>query len=299
MTLRILVRGGGDLASGVVTRLHRAGWQVIVAELARPLAVRRYVAFAQAAYDGEIVIEEIRARLVENFQEAQHANVQGTVPVMVDPELSVQADFQPHVLVDGRMRKKAPELPITAAPLVVGLGPGFTAGKDCHAVIETNRGPFLGRVIWQGQAQPDTGIPERVGEYRAERVLRAPIDGTVEPLVEIGALVRAGEAVARVAGRAVFAPFDGVLRGLLSDGLIVRAGEKIGDVDPRGDTRLSRMVSDKALAIGGGVVEAILSWQPLRQHLYVEDDPERDMEHSRNVGIPKDAEHAREREEPK
>lgn len=256
-----------------MTRLHRAGWQVIVAELPQPLAVRRTVAFAQAVYDGEIQIEEIHARRAENFGEAQNAITQGRVAVMVDPDLAVLADFAPHVLVDGRMRKAPPELTINAAPLVIGLGPGFNAGQDCHAVIETNRGPFLGRVIWHGPAQSDTGIPERVGEYQAERVLRAPVDGMLEPILEIGAHIRAGEEIARVADRSVKAPFDGVLRGLLRGGLFVHAGAKIGDVDPRDDARLSRLVSDKGLAIGGGVLEAILSWQPLRRQLYTAEPP--------------------------
>ncbi len=266
--LRILVRGGGDLASGVVMRLHRAGWQVIVAELPEPLAVRRYVAFAQAMFDGEVQIEEVPGRRVKSFAEAARAVEQGIVPVMADPRLSVRADFDPHVLVDGRMMKSPPDVGLDAAPLVIGLGPGFTAGLDCHAVVETNRGPFLGRVIWEGQAQPDTGVPERVGDYQAERVLRAPTAGRLEALIDIGAIVQAGEEIARVDGQPVRAPFNGVLRGLLQGGLTVRAGAKIGDVDPRGDARLSRLVSDKALSVGGGVLEAILAWKPLRHVLY-------------------------------
>jgi xanthine dehydrogenase accessory factor len=270
--LRILVRGGGDLASGVVTRLYRAGWHVIVAELSQPMAVRRYVSFSQAIYDGEITIEEIRARRVETYAEAEYALSQSVVPVMVDPQIHVIGPFSPHVLVDGRMRKISPELGMEIAPLVVGLGPGFTAGVDCHAVVETNRGPFLGRTIWQGQAQPDTGVPERVGNYQNERVLRAPLDGEMDPVVEIGERVSTGQLIARVNGSPVLAPFDGVLRGLLPGGLAVRAGAKIGDVDPRGEPQLSHLVSDKALSVGGGVLEAILAWKPLRPYLCSEWD---------------------------
>jgi xanthine dehydrogenase accessory factor len=270
--LRILVRGGGDLASGVVTRLYRAGWKVIVTELAQPMAVRRYVSFSQAVYDGEITIEEVHAQRVENYAEAVRALAQGIVPVLVDPLSAAREPFAPHVLVDGRMRKAPPELGMESAPLVMGLGPGFTAGLDCHAVVETNRGPFLGRVIWQGQAQADTGIPEQVGEYRTERVLRAPLDGLMEPVVEIGEHVHTGQVIARVDGRSVLAPFDGVLRGLLPAGVPVQHGAKIGDVDPRGETQLSRLVSDKALAVGGGVLEAILAWKPLRPYLYERDE---------------------------
>lgn len=270
MTLRILVRGGGDLASGVVVRLHRAGWQVIVTELPHPLAVRRYVAFAQAVFNGKVKVEDVDACRVNNYTEAENAITQGVVAVMVDPDLAVRKDFQPHVLIDGRMRKMPSDLPINSAPLVIGLGPGFTAGQDCHAVIETKRGPFLGRVIWQGQAQPDTGVPERVGEHQEERVLRAPADGELVTILEIGAYVKSGQEIARVAEHPVLAPFDGIIRGLLADGIPVQAGVKIGDVDPRTDAQLSRMVSDKALAIGGGVLEAILSWMPLRQVIYAE-----------------------------
>ena len=264
MTVRILVRGGGDLASGVVVRLYRAGWQVLVTELPNPLAVRRYVSFAQAIYDGRITIEDVPAQRIESPAELTSCLEKGIVPVLVDPGLAALDAFRPHVLVDGRMRKKPPETRLDAAPLVIGLGPGFTAGQDCHAVVETNRGPFLGRVIWSGSAQADTGIPERVGDYRAERVLRAPTSGLVETASEIGSQVRAGEVLARVAGQPVAAPFDGVLRGLVQAGLAVNAGEKIGDVDPRGDARLCWLVSDKSLSVGGGVLEAILSYKSLR-----------------------------------
>jgi xanthine dehydrogenase accessory factor len=154
------------------------------------------------------------------------------------------------------------------ALLAIGLGPGFQAGLDCHAVIETNRGPALGRVIWQGGAQDDTGIPERVGAYRSERVLRAPAAGVLDAVAEIGALLAEGDLVARVGVAEVRAPFHGVLRGLLHPGLEVRTGEKIGDLDPRGDPALCWLVSDKALAVGGGVLEAILSRPALRPLLW-------------------------------
>lgn len=260
-SLRILVRGGGDLASGVVIRLHRAGWQVLVAELERPLVVRRYVSFARAVYDGEVTVEEVRARRVDDLAGAVRALEERVVPVVVDPQLACLPGFAPRVLVDGRMTKRPPEVGMDVAPLVIGLGPGFTAGQDCHAVIETNRGPFLGRVIWAGQAQPDTGIPERVGEFRMERVIRAPVEGVLEVVTDIGQKVAQGTVLARIGEQIVLAPFDGLVRGMAQHGLRVRQGEKIGDVDPRGDERLSWLVSDKALSVAGGVLEAILSWQ--------------------------------------
>ena len=276
MHLRILVRGGGDLASGVTLRLWRAGWEVIITELARPRAVRRRVSFAQAVYDGQAQVEEACAFRVEQYEQAREVLEKRGIPVLVgDPQ-----SFHPHVIVDARMRKRPPtdSNPADRNPaagrgyqdfmaqgiLVIGLGPGFTAGQDCHAVVETNRGPFLGRVFWQGSAEPDTGIPERVAGYQSERVLRAPAAGPVEALAEIGTPLRAGDPVARVAGFTITAPFDGVLRGLVQSGLEVTSGEKVGDIDPRGDPRLCFLVSDKALAVGGGVLEAILSFPTLR-----------------------------------
>jgi xanthine dehydrogenase accessory factor len=267
MALRVLVRGGGDLASGAILRMRRAGWQVLVAELPRPLAVRRYVSFAQAVYDGQIQIEDIKACRVDSLDSAQTVLAEGCVPIIVDPDLNMVDGFRAHVIVDGRMTKRAPETSLTTAPLVIGLGPGFTAGVDCHAVIETNRGAYLGRVIWQGQAQADTGVPEMVGEYRGERVLRAPVTGTLRASAAIGDKLAAGDRVASVDEAVVTAPFDGVLRGLLMDGQNVQAGDKIGDVDPRGDPRLCWLVSDKALSVGGGVLEAILVWEGFRGSL--------------------------------
>jgi len=258
--MRVIVRGGGDLASGVIIRMRRAGWQVLVTELAQPKAVRRTVSFAQAVYSGEAQVEEIAARRVHTLTEADDALANGFVPVLVDPALTLGRAFRPHVLVDARMRKKTSGLGKDAALLVIGLGPGFTAGEDCHAVVETNRGPFLGRVYWQGSAQPDTGIPEGVGKYVGERVLRAPQLGVLEPAAEIGQMLKRGDLVARVGEAVIVAPFQGVLRGLIQQGLTVERGEKVGDIDPRSDARLCWIVSDKALAIGGGALEAVLTW---------------------------------------
>lgn len=262
--LRVLVRGGGDLASGALIRLVRVGFQVLLLELPHPICVRRMVSFAQAVYDGQIRVEDVTARRIDRFEQAAGVWSAGALPVLVDPQAAAIDAFRPHVLVDARMRKQPPELGIAAAPLVIGLGPGFTAGADCHAVIETNRGPFLGRVIWDGPAEADTGIPEGVGGKRAERVLRAPQDGVLHSRAMIGDRLPAGAVVADVGGQAITAPFAGVLRGLVQDGVAVQAGEKVGDLDPRGDPRLCWLVSDKALAIGGGVLEAVLAYPPFR-----------------------------------
>jgi xanthine dehydrogenase accessory factor len=189
------------------------------------------------------------------------------IPVLVDPEGACIGVLGPQVLVDGRMRKAPPEIRRGRAPLFIGLGPGFTAGVDCDAVVETKRGPHLGRVLWRGTAEEDTRVPEPIRGFAAERVLRAPAAGNVIGRVTLGSTVRKGQAVADVGGVPVTAPFDGVLRGLLHDGLGVEAGMKIGDIDPRGDPALCALISDKALAVGGGVVEAALSQEEIRRGL--------------------------------
>jgi xanthine dehydrogenase accessory factor len=262
-----MVRGGGDLATGVAVRLHRSGFAVLVTEQRQPLAVRRLVAFAEAVYAGEVEIEEVCGRLVQDVTEALHACEQGIVPVLVDPQVESLPVFDPIALVDGRMRKSPPDVGLSAAPFVIGLGPGFTAGTDCHAVIETNRGHDLGRVFWQGSAQPDTGVPEQVAGYDVDRVLRAPSDGVFRGEVQLGVRVHRGDLIAYVDERPLKATFDGVLRGLLHDGLEVTAGMKVGDVDPRGDPSYCYRISDKSLAIGGGALEALLSQPEIRSAL--------------------------------
>jgi xanthine dehydrogenase accessory factor len=267
MPVLALIYGGGDLASGVAARLFRVGIQVVIAELPQPLAVRRTVSFASAVYEGEIEVEGIRACLSDGIEAVQNHLTAGRIPVIVDPQLQSRFTFQPDVIVDGRMLKKAPEYEHPAASLVVGLGPGFVAGENCHAVIETMRGHYLGRVYWQGSAQPDTGVPESVQNHQTERVLRSPTAGILKNKVDIGVTVHSGDIIADVEGHPVVAHFDGLLRGLLHDGVNVVEGMKIGDLDPRVDGRMHHHISDKALAIGGGVLEAILSISSLRVKL--------------------------------
>jgi xanthine dehydrogenase accessory factor len=189
------------------------------------------------------------------------------IPIVVDPEASIVKRFDLIAMVDARMRKRPPEMGLETAPLVIGLGPGFTAGEDCHAVVETNRGHHMGRVFWQGSAEPDTGIPEPVSGYDVERVLRAPSEGTLEGGIALGSLVQSGDILARVNGVPLVAPFDGALRGLVHNSLQVREGEKVGDLDPRGNPAYCYEISDKSLAVGGGVLEAILSKPESRRHL--------------------------------
>jgi xanthine dehydrogenase accessory factor len=265
----IYVRGGGDLASGVVFRLFRAGIPVAVAELPQPLVVRRLVSFAEAVYRGSFQVEGIPAQLVPDTLSALDLLSRGIVPVLIDPEGHKQRELEPLVIVDGRMLKHQPDINLQDAPLIIGLGPGFSAGENCHAVVETNRGHALGRVIWEGTAEADTGIPEAVSRYRAERVLRSPAAGVLIARTEIGSLLSAGQPIAEVSGQVIYAQFDGVLRGLVHPGINVRQNMKIGDLDPRRDPAYCTRISDKSLAVGGGVLEAVLTRPEIRNKLWI------------------------------
>ena len=266
----VLLRGGGDLASGVALRLHRAGIQVIIAELAQPLAVRRSVSFAEAVYEGYHTVEEVTARLVkpEQLVSALEAN---EIPVVIDPNADILTTYPSKfsVVVDGRLTKQPPApLPAPVA-LHIGLGPGFHAGLDCDAVIETRRSHTLGRVYWSGTTQADSGQPE--GD--PQRVLRAPGDGILIAQAQIGDHLEEGQVIASIqvdkeTSKQVQSPFAGVLRGLIHPGIPVTKGLKIGDVDPRDDSSACFLVSDKSLAIGGAVLEAILTREEIRKKLW-------------------------------
>jgi xanthine dehydrogenase accessory factor len=266
----ILIRGAGDLASGVAIRLHRSGFRVMMTELAHPLVVRRMVSFAEAIYRGEFAVEGVLARRAEELPDVQDILIDENIPILVDPlgtVVDIIKESIPNttnlVLIDARMLKQKPERGLDQADLVIGLGPGFTAGEDCHAIVETQRGHFLGRVIWEGSAQANTGVPEGVMNYYSDRVLRAPADGVLYGLAEIGEHILPGQIVAEVNSQPVKAPFRGALRGMLHSGLNVTQGMKIGDLDPRDEPRYCWLVSDKSLAVGGGVLEAILAHRNL------------------------------------
>ena len=254
-----MLRGGGDLATGVAWHLTRQGWPVVVLELPEPLTVRRTVSLSTAVTDGEIVVQGMRGVRAGSPTEAVAVAEQGDVAVLVAPELPPPDRAQADVVVDARMAKRNLDTSVDDAEVVVALGPGFTAGVDCHAVVETMRGPNLGRVVWTGQAQPDTGTPAELGGRSADRVVRAPAAGAVEWRIAIGDLVSGGQPLGEVGDVTVRAPFDGVVRGAIRTGMRVRAGLKIGDVDPRGDPAECWKISDKALAVGSGVLEAVLA----------------------------------------
>jgi xanthine dehydrogenase accessory factor len=255
----VLIKGAGDLATGVALRLYRSGFPVVMTELAEPLTVRRGAAFGEAVFTGQQIVEGVVARLAPDAATAQQLLESGAIPVLVDPDAACRGALRPPVLLDAVMAKRNTGTTLADAPFVVSLGPGFVAGHDAHAVIETNRGHRLGRVIWQGAAEPDTGLPGEVGGKRSERVLHAPATGIVTATVEIGDMVSAGQLIARVDGHDIRAAFPGVLRGLVHPGVLVEEGMKVGDVDPRGERSHCFTASDKALAIGGGVLEAILA----------------------------------------
>ena len=260
----VLIRGGGDLASGVAMRLHRVGLRVVITELEQPLVIRRSVSFAQAVFSGVSQVEGITARKVDSFDSMQTTWMNGEIPVLVDPDCMIldrlnESELPFTTLIDARMKKNSPTMLIGSAPFMVGLGPGFVAGVNCDAVIETNRGHYLGRVLWRGSAQPNTGLPGGFNDKYKDRVLYSPAEGIFKSEKEICDRVRPGELVGVVDGNQIRAPFKGIIRGLLHSGLKVTEGFKIGDIDPRAEPEYCQHVSDKALAIGGGVLEAIFA----------------------------------------
>lgn len=279
--MRILIKGAGDLASGIAVRLHHCGFDVIMTETAKPTTVRRMAAFSRAVYekDGMAVLEGITGRLVSVKKAGEDAEGQAEVlqkcieeilaareiPVIVDPEVKYMSCYKPDVVVDAILAKRNLGTTMDDAPLVVGVGPGFEAGKDCHYVIETMRGHDLGRVIEEGSALPNTGVPGEVGGFSVERLIRASADGRFYPAAAIGDIVQKGQIVAYCGTDPVYAKMSGIVRGMLQDdGLFVKEGMKCGDIDARCEQYHCFTVSDKARAVAGGVLEAVLRKFPIR-----------------------------------
>ena len=256
--MRVLIRGAGDIATGIALRLLRSGCEIVMTDLPRPTAIRRTVGVSQAIVLGETTVEGVRAVRADTASQALERLAEGAVPVLPDPALTCLTSLRPDALVDAILAKKNLGTHITDAPVVVGVGPGFTAGTDCHAVVETMRGHTLGRVIYDGAALPNTNIPGLIGGYAGERVLRAPADGVFHQILNIGDEVKAGDIAGEVDVQPMRCTIGGVLRGLLADGTPVHKGMKSGDVDPRCRPEYCTTASDKALAVGGGVLEAIL-----------------------------------------
>lgn len=253
------IKGAGEMASGVAWRLWQANIRrIFMLEVSRPMAVRRKVSFCEAVYEKEYSVDGVPAVLVESGAEIYQAWERGRLAVAVDPRWSLIGEIQPQIVIDAILAKMNLGTGLNEASLVIGLGPGFRAGVDVHMVIETNRGHNLGRILLAGAAETNTGIPGDIGGYAQERVLRAPCGGSFTTGAEIGLLVGEGERIGAVADESVVAGITGVIRGLLRDGTEVEHGTKLGDIDPRSDVGYCSTVSDKALAIGGAALEAIL-----------------------------------------
>ncbi len=258
----VVIKGAGDIATGIALRLYRARFDIVMTEIARPTSIRRTVSFSEAVPLGETSVEGVTAELVHSADEARLAAARGHIAVLVDPEAVCIRELKPDAVVDAILAKINLGTRIADAPVVVGVGPGFTAGEDCHAVVETQRGHYLGRVLTEGSAAPNTGVPGNIGGYTLERILRAPADGIFHPARSIGDEVQKGD----VAGYADDVPMrceiGGVLRGILPEGTPVHKSMKSGDVDPRCKREHCFSVSDKALAVGGGALEAVLRLTP-------------------------------------
>ena len=257
----VIVRSGGDVASGTIKRLHEAGFKVIVLEIENPTAIRRTVSYSQCVFEGEITIEDTTARLCKTLDEVDDAHFKGEIPVVIDSSGEFIDIVKPKIVIDAILAKKNLGTKKSMADIVIGLGPGFEAGLDVDAIIETNRGHDLGRVIYEGKPQANTGSPGNIGGYTVERVIYSPGDGEIQVLKDIGSLVEKDEVIARVEDNDVKSKIKGVVRGMIADGTHVFNGMKIGDVDPRNEISHCYGISDKARSVGGGVLEAILHLQ--------------------------------------
>lgn len=254
----LLIKGAGDLATGVAHRLKKCGFNIVMTEIAEPTTVRRTVAFSQAIYDKEVEVEGIKGVLASNKDDINNIIKDGNIAVIVDEEAKIIDEIKPDIIIDAVIAKTNLGTHIDDAKIVIALGPGFTSGIDCHCVVETKRGHYLGKSIYIGSAIPDTGVPGDIGGYTTERIIRATDDGKILPVVKIGDYVEKGDIVAYVNKTPIYAEINGIVRGMLQKGINVFKGMKSGDIDPRCEKNHCFTISDKARSIGGGVLEAIL-----------------------------------------
>ncbi|KNF07098.1 selenium-dependent molybdenum hydroxylase system protein, YqeB family [Gottschalkia purinilytica] len=254
----VVIRGAGDLATGIGHRLHRSGFKIVMLDIEKPLVIRRTVSFAQAIFEGEIEIDGVTGIRVETIEEVKKAWEDGNIPVMVDPECKIIESIKADILVDAIMAKRNIGTKKDMAPITIAIGPGFEANKDVDVVIETNRGHYLGSLIFEGKAQENTGIPGLIMGYGKERVIKSPESGVIKNIKKIGDVVKKGEDIAYVENVPVKATLDGTLRGIIKNGSKVLKDLKIADIDPRCSRDHCFTISDKARSIGGGVLEAIL-----------------------------------------
>ncbi|MGB4660162.1 MAG: selenium-dependent molybdenum cofactor biosynthesis protein YqeB [Mobilitalea sp.] len=264
--MRILIKGAGDLATGIAYRLRAAGYEVLMTETAIPTTVRRTVAFSRAVYEDQAEIEGVTGILVHDMKEIEEALLEGKVPIIVDEQAAIREQYRPEVEVDAIIAKKNLGTRITDAPLVIGVGPGFEAGKDCHAVVETKRGHYLGKVIRKGSAIPNTGVPGDIGGFTTERIIRATAEGIFVPIAKIGELVEKDQLVAYSGTEPVYAKMSGMVRGMLQSGVMVTKNMKCGDIDSRSELQHCFTISDKARAIAGGVLEAVAGYEHQKEH---------------------------------
>lgn len=254
----VIIKGAGDIASGIATRLKRSGFDIVMTDIEKPTSIRNTVCFSQAIINKEQIVENIKAVYVNDISDVEKVIKGGNIAVLSDEKAECIKILKPSVVIDAILAKRNISTKIDDADIVIGVGPGFTAKVDCDCVIETKRGHNLGRVIYEGSASENTGIPGNIAGFTNERIIRATKDGTFHPIKHIGDLVKAGDVVALVDDEKVYSAIDGVIRGMLNDGIHVFKGMKSGDVDPRNKKEYCYTCSDKALAIAGGVLEAIL-----------------------------------------
>lgn len=256
----ILIKGAGDLATGIAHRLKVCGFDVVMTEISMPTTVRRTVAFSQAVFDGTTEVEGIKGVLAKDIDEVNKIIEDGHIPVIIDDKAEIIKELKPKILVDSIISKiNSGSTTINDADIVIAVGPGFEAGVDCHCVIESQRGHYLGRTIYNGGAIPNTGVPGNIGGYTVERIIRATDDGEIKPMVNIGDYVEKDQIVAMVNDEPVYASIAGIVRGMLQEGVKVHKGMKSGDIDPRCKREHCFTISDKARSIAGGVLEAILT----------------------------------------
>ena len=255
----IIIRGGGEMGSAVAYRLFVTGFKMGIIELPSPLCIRRTVSFCEAVFEEKTYVENVKARLVNNVNDFNIAMEQHNfIPILIDPYAKCLNEIKPYVFIDATLAKKNIITKGSEAPLVIGLGPGFTAGVNCNVVIETNRGHYLGRVITNGAAQPNTGVPGNIQGQTSKRVFRAPAEGIINTGKSIGDSVEQGELIGKVEEGEVKATITGMIRGLIRNGTRVHTGQKIGDIDPRNDKNYINYISDKGRTVSGGVLEAVL-----------------------------------------
>ncbi|WPC44491.1 selenium-dependent molybdenum cofactor biosynthesis protein YqeB [Clostridium sp. JS66] len=267
----VIIRGGGDIASGIVQKLYRSGFKVLIAEVEKPTSIRRKVCFSEAIFDSYVIVEGIKSVLVKNIYEIKKAWSEGSVPVIVDPEGKYIDIIKPQIVIDAIIAKKNLGTNMNMAPMTIAVGPGFEAGKDVDIVVETMRGHNLGRLIFSGMAMKNTGVPGKIAGYSKERVIHSPASGIIDNIKEIADIVKAGEVIAYVDGIEVKATIDGVLRGLIRNESKISKGLKIADIDPRIEEKQNcYTISDKARSIGGAVLEAVLYLKATKTKIFRE-----------------------------